>query len=47
MGLGEAGDVLVSAMTHDLVAGTGLTFEDRGEHTLKGVAGRRRVFAAL
>ena len=47
MGLGEAGDVLVSAMTHDLVAGSGLAFEDRGEHTLKGVEGPRRVYAAL
>ena len=46
MGLGEAGDVLVSAMTHDLVAGSGLAFEDRGEHTLKGVEGPRRVYAA-
>ena len=47
MGLGEAGDVLVSAMTHDLVAGSGLAFEDRGEHALKGVEGPRRVYAAL
>ena len=47
MGLGEAGDVLVSAMTHDLVAGSGLEFDDRGEHALKGVEGPRRVYAAL
>jgi class 3 adenylate cyclase len=46
MGLGDAGDVLVSATTHDLVAGSGLEFDDRGEHTLKGVDGPRRVYAA-
>jgi pimeloyl-ACP methyl ester carboxylesterase len=47
MSLGGAGDVLVSSTTHDLVAGSGLAFEDRGEHELKGIEGRRRVFAAL
>jgi class 3 adenylate cyclase len=45
MGLGHAGDVLVSSTTHDLVAGSGLEFEDRGEHVLKGVEGPRRVYA--
>jgi pimeloyl-ACP methyl ester carboxylesterase len=47
MSLGSAGDVLVSSTTHDLVAGAGLEFEDRGEHVLKGVEGARRVYAAL
>ncbi len=47
MALGGAGDVLVSATTHDLVAGSGLEFEDRGEHVLKGVTGPRRVYAVL
>ncbi len=47
MGLGQAGDVLVGTTTHDLVAGSGLEFEDRGEHVLKGVEGARRVYAAL
>jgi class 3 adenylate cyclase len=37
--------VLVSSTTHDLVAGSGLEFEDRGEHVLKGVEGPRRVYA--
>lgn len=46
MALAGAGEVLVSATTHDLVAGSGLELEDRGEHELKGVPGRRRVFAA-
>jgi hypothetical protein len=39
--------VLVSSTTHDLVAGSGLELDDRGEHVLKGVQGPRRVFAAL
>jgi class 3 adenylate cyclase len=39
------GEVLVSATTHDLVAGSGLAFADRGEHTLKGIAEPRRLFA--
>jgi class 3 adenylate cyclase len=47
MSLAGAGEVLVSATTHDLVAGSGLEFDDRGEQVLKGVEGRRRVFAAL
>ena len=47
MSVGRAGDVLVSATTHDLVAGSGLEFEDRGEHVLKGLDGARRVYAAL
>ncbi len=45
MSLAGAGDVLVSSTTHDLVAGSGLEFEDRGEHELKGIEGPRRVFA--
>jgi pimeloyl-ACP methyl ester carboxylesterase len=46
MSLGGAGEVLVSSTTRDLVAGSGLQFEDRGEHELKGIEGARRVFAA-
>jgi pimeloyl-ACP methyl ester carboxylesterase len=46
MALGNAGDVLVSSTTHDLVAGSGLEFEDRGEHMLKGIEGPRRLYAA-
>ena len=45
MSLAGAGEVFVSATTHDLVAGSGLEFDDRGEHELKGIQGRRRVFA--
>jgi pimeloyl-ACP methyl ester carboxylesterase len=41
-----AGDseVLVSRTVKDLVAGSGLTFEDAGEHELKGVPGRWRLY---
>ncbi len=46
MSLAGAGEVLVSSTTRDLVAGSGLVFEDRGEHELKGVEGVRRLFAA-
>ena len=40
-----AGEVLVSATTRDLVAGSGLVFEDRGEKELKGLDERRRIYA--
>ena len=39
-------EVLVSATTKDLVAGSGLEFQDRGEFELKGVDDTRRLFAA-
>jgi pimeloyl-ACP methyl ester carboxylesterase len=38
-------EVLVSSTVKDLVAGSGLRFEDRGAHTLKGVPGEWRLFA--
>lgn len=39
------GEVLVSRTVKDLVAGSGLTFVDRGEHRLKGVPDAWQVFA--
>jgi class 3 adenylate cyclase len=39
------GEVLVSGTVRDLVAGSGLEFEDRGTVTLKGVPGEWRLFA--
>src|SRR5438309_1888000 len=42
--LAGPGEVLVSATVRDLVSGSGIEFEDRGEHDLKGV-GARRVYA--
>lgn len=43
--LAAAGEVLVSRTVVDLVAGSGIEFEDRGEHDLKGVPGSWRIFA--
>ena len=44
--LAAAGEVLVSRTVRDLVAGSGLAFEGRGEHELKGVPDRWELFAA-
>jgi class 3 adenylate cyclase len=43
--LAGANDVLVSSTLRDLVIGPGLEFEDRGDHTLKGVPGEWRLSA--
>jgi class 3 adenylate cyclase len=43
--LAEPSEVLVSRTVTDLVAGSGIEFTDRGEHTLKGVRGEWRLFA--
>lgn len=40
-----AGDVLVSRTVVDLVAGSGIDFEARGDHELKGVEGAWQLFA--
>ena len=40
-----AGEVLVSQTVCDLVAGSGLRFEPRGERELRGVPGRWRLYA--
>jgi class 3 adenylate cyclase len=39
-----ASEVLVSQTVKDLVAGSGLVFEDAGEHELKGVPDRWRLY---
>ena len=41
------GEVLVSGTVKDLVAGSGFTFADRGEHELKGVPGAWRLFSVV
>lgn len=41
------GEVLVTAITRDLAAGSGLSFEDRGEHMLRGFDAARRLFAVV
>jgi class 3 adenylate cyclase len=39
------GEVFVSSTVKDLVAGSGLRFQDRGVHSLRGVPGEWRLFA--
>ena len=39
--------MLVSSTVKDLVAGSGIEFEERGEHELKGVPGRWRLYAVI
>jgi class 3 adenylate cyclase len=46
LGIAQPGEVLVSSTVRDLVAGSGIEFDDRGEHTLKGIAGPWRLYAA-
>jgi class 3 adenylate cyclase len=41
----QPGEVLVSRTVVDLVAGSGTTFDDRGEHELKGIPAPWRLFA--
>jgi class 3 adenylate cyclase len=41
----EPGEVLVSSTVKDLVAGSGLSFEDRGVRYLKGIPGEWKLFA--
>jgi class 3 adenylate cyclase len=47
--LAKAGpsEVLVTSTVKDLVAGSGLVFEDAGEHELKGVPDRWRVYRVV
>ncbi len=39
------GEVLVSRTVVDLVVGSGISFTERGEHELKGVPGRWKLFS--
>jgi class 3 adenylate cyclase len=41
------GEVLVSGTVKDLVAGSGIEFEDRGVHELKGVPGEWRLYSVV
>ncbi len=46
-GLASPGEVLVSSTVRDLVSGSGLKFDDRGAHVLKGVPGEWQLLAAV
>ena len=41
----QTGEVLVSSTVKDLVAGSGLSFQDRGMQRLKGIPDEWRLFA--
>jgi len=41
----HAGQVLVSGTVKDLAAGSGITFDDRGEQTLKGLPDRWNLYS--
>lgn len=45
MAAAGAGEVLVSRTVVDLMTGSGIAFEERGEHELKGIPGRWGLFA--
>ncbi len=45
MGLAAPNEVLVSGTVKDLVVGSGIDFEDRGERELRGVPGEWRLYA--
>ena len=45
--LASPGEVLVSRTVKDLVAGSGIKFEDRGVHSLKGIPDEWQVYAAV
>ena len=46
-GMAGPSEVLVSSTVKDLVAGSGLLFEERGEHELKGIPDRWRLYAVV
>jgi pimeloyl-ACP methyl ester carboxylesterase len=46
-GLAGPGEVLVSSTVRDLVAGSGIEFEARGEHELKGVPEQWRIYSVV
>jgi len=43
--LAQPSQILVSSTVKDLVAGSGIQFDDRGEHELKGVPDRWHLYA--
>jgi class 3 adenylate cyclase len=43
--IAKPGEILVSSTVRELVAGSGLEFSDGERRTLRGLSGRRRLFA--
>ena len=44
---GRPGEVLVSSTVKDLVAGSGIAFEDHGTYELKGIPGEWRLYGVV
>ena len=42
-----SGEILVSQTVKDITAGSGLAFDDAGEHELKGVPDRWRLYRVI
>jgi class 3 adenylate cyclase len=42
-----AGEIMVSSTVKDLAVGSGIRFEDRGRHELKGIPGQWRLYEAI
>jgi len=47
MGLAGPGEILTSEVARNLASGSGLAFEDRGSHTLKGLPSEWRLFSVV
>jgi len=47
MALAGSSETLVSSTVKDLTAGSGLSFEDAGEHELKGIPDRWRLYRVV
>ncbi len=45
LGMADAGAILVSSTVKELVVGSGISFEERGSHALKGTPGQWTLFA--
>jgi class 3 adenylate cyclase len=45
LGIAEPGEILVSSTVKDLVTRSGIEFDDRGEHTLKGILGPWHLYS--
>jgi class 3 adenylate cyclase len=45
LALADAGEILASSTTRELVSAAGFKFEDRGRHKLKGIPGERNLYA--
>jgi class 3 adenylate cyclase len=45
--MARAGDVLASQTVKDVTAGTGVVFEDAGEHELRGIPDRWHLYRVV